>query len=136
LTRKLKAQKLVRDKRKRMAKQVKKLEPRTLPIVIQDNGGLERLTEQSMATLREVATDQDAPASARTSAARSLAEIAGLIGRQKPKANTNQRPTAELSLDEIDREIAALTALDQPEQRSKSEPAVASDARPKRVSPG
>jgi hypothetical protein len=71
----------------------------------------ETLPDEAVAALRSIAASDRAPAAARATAARSLAEIAGLIGRAKAIPSTDQRLTAELTLEEIDREIEATRAL-------------------------
>ena len=115
LTRRLAAAEQERRRRKRV---VKNLAPIEQAEMVDAGKGLDalprvdELTQRSLETLRSVAADAAAPAAARTAAARTLAEIAGLVGRRKTEQPQGDgRPTAELSLDELDKEIAALQAL-------------------------
>jgi len=63
-------------------------------------------------SLRSVIADPDAPATARAAAARTLAEIEGLIGRhsQAPVDRAVSLPIAVLSRPELERELARLRA--------------------------
>ena len=58
-------------------------------------------------TLRDVARDAGAPAAARAQAARTLAEIARMIGAQR-EDDTQDKDPSELTLGEIDRELTRL----------------------------
>lgn len=60
-------------------------------------------------TLRGVCLDDDAPAAARAQAARSLAEIVGLLGRLQASPLEAGRSMTELSAAELDAEIARLS---------------------------
>ncbi len=60
-------------------------------------------------TCRTVATDPNAPAAARVQAARTLAEMAGLLGKVQTGAlDTGETREAEMSPEDIDRELARL----------------------------
>ena len=62
--------------------------------------------------LREIMQDAAAPAASRAQAARTLAEMQGLLGRHsKPATEDNASPT-EMSLAQIEAELAAM-ALEQ-----------------------
>lgn len=61
-------------------------------------------------TLRGIMRDNDAPAAARAQAARTLAELAGVLGRHaKPPAPAG-KPIAEMSRAEIEAELTAMQA--------------------------
>jgi hypothetical protein len=67
------------------------------------------LREQILLILSEVASDKLAPPAARVAAARTLAEMAGLIGRvQSSGLDTGTQAETELTSDELDRELARL----------------------------
>ncbi len=60
-------------------------------------------------TCRTIAVDNSAPHAARVQAARTLAEMAGLIGKvQSGALDTGETREAEMLPDDIDREIARL----------------------------
>jgi hypothetical protein len=62
--------------------------------------------------LRGVMDDQSAPATARVSAARALAELDGRIGKhQAAPDRTGDQPLASLTRDELTRELGRLRAL-------------------------
>ena len=67
------------------------------------------MSEEALAiqTLSSICGDPDAPATARASAARTLLELAGLIGRLQVEKPNSNKALHELSLDELDREILA-----------------------------
>ena len=68
------------------------------------------LREVAVEVLREVALDKTAPAAARGAAARSIAEICGLLGKLADGAGDIERKgLTELTLAEIDAELARLT---------------------------
>jgi hypothetical protein len=60
----------------------------------------------STLALIDVASDRTAPAAARAAAARTLLESLGDIGRLQEIARAAERPLNELSLQELDEEIA------------------------------
>ena len=67
--------------------------------------------ELARRALRSVLQDPQAPAAAKAGAARTLAEMAGALGRNsKPVADTS-KPVGELSRDELERELKALSGL-------------------------
>jgi hypothetical protein len=62
-----------------------------------------------VATCRAIATDCEAPAAARVQAARTLAEMLGLLGRAQAGAiDAGEEREAEMSAAELDREIQRL----------------------------
>jgi len=67
-------------------------------------------TGDALQTLRDIAGDGDAPASARAAAARSLAEAEGLLGRHQlaPGAVVGGVPLASASRQELESELARL----------------------------
>lgn len=64
-----------------------------------------------IATLFAIAQDQKAPKTARAQAARTLLEVAGLIGRLQTEKPSTNKGLHELSRDELDREIERLSRL-------------------------
>jgi hypothetical protein len=63
----------------------------------------------AIAVLREVAADRAAPAQSRQAAARSIAEIVGLLGKNAVEASDSEsKSLTELSLGELDAEIRRL----------------------------
>jgi hypothetical protein len=60
----------------------------------------------STLALIDVASDKSAPSAARAAAARTLLESLGDIGRLQEIARAAERPLNELSLQELDEEIA------------------------------
>lgn len=56
--------------------------------------------------LLAVSSDRNAPAAARAGAARTLLESLGDIGRLQEIARASERPLSELTLSELDAEIA------------------------------
>lgn len=82
-----------------------------------DAGGISNVSTRNL--LLSLATDPNAASNARASAARSLAEMDGLIGRHQTKPNqTADVPVEELSRDELARELARLRARCLPESLS------------------
>lgn len=68
------------------------------------------LRQTAIDTLVDVAANGDAPAAARAAAARTLAEILGLLGRNQDLGRVeSRRNTAEMSSSEIADEIARLS---------------------------
>lgn len=61
--------------------------------------------------LRDLLSDPDAPSSARAAAARTLAELSGALGRHAPPPAPPARPVAQMTLAEIEAELAALDAV-------------------------
>jgi hypothetical protein len=62
-----------------------------------------------LSTLRAVCADANAPAAAKAQAARTLAEIAGLVGRHAaPPDQGERRPSGTMSRAEIQAELARL----------------------------
>ena len=55
--------------------------------------------------LREVAADKDASASARAQAARTLAEMAGVIGRNSEPPPRTDKPVSEMTLEELEQAL-------------------------------
>jgi hypothetical protein len=67
------------------------------------------LRDSVLDVLRDVALDRDAPAAARVQAARTLAEMAGLIGRvQSAPMDDGTLAESEMTPEAIDREIKRL----------------------------
>ena len=62
---------------------------------------MDDLTNIARETLIAVCRDATAPASAKASAARTLAEMAGSIGRHAEKPSTN-KDLADMTLDELE----------------------------------
>lgn len=61
-------------------------------------------------TCQSIALDPSAPAAARVQAARTLAEMAGLLGKiQSAALDTGETREAEMSPEDIDREILRLS---------------------------
>lgn len=60
--------------------------------------------------LRAVAGDKDAPAAARAAAARTLLELTGDLGRHAQPPVDETKPPAEMTVDEMRAELAALDA--------------------------
>jgi hypothetical protein len=59
-------------------------------------------------TLRAIMLDTNAPAAAKAQAARTMAEIAGALGKHsKPGGIVSGRPLAELTREELEAELAA-----------------------------
>jgi hypothetical protein len=68
------------------------------------------IRDVAVIVLREVALDKAAPAAARGAAARSLAEIAGLLGRNAEGAqDIESKSLSEMNASEIDAEIRRLS---------------------------
>jgi len=90
------------------------------------------MSEKSLAiqTLRTICEDKNAPATARASAARTLLETEGVIGRlQSTISFEGERPLHEMSGEELDREILARrAALDGDKRRASAAEAVPSTA--------
>jgi hypothetical protein len=61
-------------------------------------------------SLRKVLLDQNATPAAKASAARTLAEIVGIIGRNSKPPSDDGKPLASMSRDEMAAELAALEA--------------------------
>ena len=61
-------------------------------------------------TLRAVLTDPGAPAAAKVQAARTLAEMDGLLGRHQSEPVKSTQPAADMSPAEIERELQAIDA--------------------------
>jgi hypothetical protein len=70
----------------------------------------ESMADEAVSSLRAVASNPLAPAAARAGAARTLAEVAGLIGRNS-RTDNGPKATAEMSIGELDAAIAATEAL-------------------------
>ena len=68
--------------------------------------------ESAIEAIRQILTDKDASATARAFAARSLAEITGLLGKhqQPPRERERSAPVSLLSRAELERELARLRA--------------------------
>ena len=63
-----------------------------------------------VAVLREICADKAAPAQSRQAAARSLAELAGLIGRNsEPERDLAGKALSDMTAHELDAEIARLS---------------------------
>lgn len=61
-------------------------------------------------TCRDIARDTNAPPAARVQAARTLAEMAGLLGKTQAGAiDMGETRAAEMSPEDIDRELARLS---------------------------
>ncbi len=76
-----------------------------------ENNNLSELTNKDLAiaVLREVAADRAAPAQSRQAAARSIAEIVGLLGKNAVEASDSEtKSLSELSVQELDAEIRRL----------------------------
>jgi len=68
------------------------------------------LRDVAIQTLRQVALDTTAPAAARGAAARSIAEICGLLGKNAEGVkDVEAKSLNDLSVDELDAEIRRLT---------------------------
>ena len=63
------------------------------------------------AQLRNLLKDKNIPASARVTAARTLAEIEGLVGRFQPPPERIDKPVSALSRDELVSELERLRTL-------------------------
>jgi hypothetical protein len=63
------------------------------------------------AQLRNLLKDKNIPASARVTAARTLAEIEGLVGRFQPPPERIDKPVSSLSRDELVSELERLRTL-------------------------
>jgi len=80
-----------------------------MPIgITQDVDDLE-LAKQA---LRDVLQDGAAPAAARAAAARTMLELNGALGRHAAPTIHPGKPTSELSRDELEAELEALSAAD------------------------
>ncbi len=66
------------------------------------------MREIAIAALVRVASDADAPAAAQAQAARTLAEMAGLIGPRAVPDTGASKPASEMTLDEINAELTRL----------------------------
>lgn len=74
-----------------------------------DSGASEKgLKSLLIETLRGICNNDAAPAAAKAQAARTLAEIAGLIGKHAEPLRDDDTPGAELSETELDKQIADL----------------------------
>jgi len=73
------------------------------------------LDKSCVSALQLIVCDATAPAAARVAAARTLLEMSGRIGKHQPKPAAGSLRPGEMSLSEIDAELAASagdTALD------------------------
>ena len=67
------------------------------------------IKELAIATLIGVTEDADAPAAAKAQAARTLAEIIGLIGRNSGGDGLAEKSLSDMTAAELDREIMRLS---------------------------
>ena len=77
-----------------------------------ENNDLEALSLKDLAveTLRQVCLDKGAPAQSRAAAARSIAEIVGLLGKNSEAISDNSsKDLSQLSAAELDKEIARIS---------------------------
>lgn len=73
----------------------------------------------SIEVLCGVARDETAPAAARAAAARTILELLGEIGRlQVEKRAGSESPLGEMSVADLDREIARLASLAAPRRKA------------------
>lgn len=75
---------------------------------VQDGDDLELAKE----ALRSVLRDDAAPAAARAAAARTMLEVNGALGRNAAPVIDPGKPTSELSRDDLEAELRALSAAD------------------------
>lgn len=68
----------------------------------------EKLKTLIIKNLTGIVEDTGAPANARASAARTLAEIAGVIGRHASTPAASDKSLAECSLEELEAQLASL----------------------------
>ena len=68
------------------------------------------LKEIVIKTLQDVCLDTAAPAAARAQAARTLAEVSGLLGKYQAPPSDDETPSELLTENELDAAIAALSS--------------------------
>jgi hypothetical protein len=66
--------------------------------------------ELAKTTLNEICLSQDAPANAKATAARTLLELVGALGRHSDPASMNTIPASEMSLEQLEARIASLVS--------------------------
>ncbi len=71
---------------------------------------LSGLTKDAVETLRRTLADTQAPAAAKVQAARTLLEVEKVIGSQAVSGALDQKTGDQMSLADIDREIASIEA--------------------------
>jgi hypothetical protein len=79
-------------------------EPATKPTRLDKDKTIELAKE----TLRQICLAQDAPANAKATAARTLLELVGALGRHADPASMNTLPASEMSLEQLEARIASL----------------------------
>jgi hypothetical protein len=72
------------------------------------------IKDESIQALRDVLADQDANASAKVSAARTLLEAIGVVGRAAQPIADKTKDLSQLSIAELDDEIMRLSAIRPP----------------------
>lgn len=86
-------------------------QPESAPEVPGDNSDKSKLNSDDAAliraTLREIMADPASPAAARAQAARTLAEMTGLLGRHAAPPAEKGKPLAEMTLAELEAELRA-----------------------------
>lgn len=64
--------------------------------------------ELAKETLRQICVSQEAPSNARATAARTLLELVGALGRHSDPTSMNTIPASEMSLEQLEARIASL----------------------------
>ena len=68
----------------------------------------DKTIELARETLRQICLAQDAPSNAKATAARTLLELVGALGRHADPASMNTIPASEMTLEQLEARIASL----------------------------
>jgi hypothetical protein len=66
--------------------------------------------ELAKATLQAICVSSDAPSNAKATAARTLLELVGALGRHADPSSMNTTPASEMSLEQLEARIASLVS--------------------------
>jgi len=66
--------------------------------------------ELAKETLRQICVSHDAPSNAKATAARTLLELVGALGRHADPSSMNTIPASEMSLEQLEARIASLVS--------------------------
>jgi hypothetical protein len=86
------------------------LEPAALQTVTTSRLDKQETIELAKATLCAICVSSDAPSNAKATAARTLLELVGALGRHADPSSLNTIPASEMSLEQLEARIASLVS--------------------------